>query len=83
MQKALIALLRGYRYAISPLLGNHCRFHPSCSSYAIEALQTHGTLKGMWLTTKRLGRCHPWCAGGYDPVPPTGSTHTPKHRSAG
>lgn len=69
MQKALIALLRGYRYAISPLLGNHCRFHPSCSSYAIEALETHGALKGTWLTAKRLGRCQPWCAGGYDPVP--------------
>jgi hypothetical protein len=69
MQKALIALLRGYRYAISPLFGNHCRFHPSCSGYAIEALETHGAVKGAWLTAKRLGRCHPWCAGGYDPVP--------------
>ncbi len=82
MQKALIALLQGYRYAISPLLGNHCRFHPSCSSYAIEALQTHGTLKGMWLTTKRLGRCQPWCEGGYDPVPPTQPHHPRTHRSA-
>jgi hypothetical protein len=79
MQKALIALLRGYRYAISPLLGNHCRFHPSCSSYAVEALETHGALKGLWLTSKRLGRCHPWCAGGYDPVPHTESHRTELH----
>ncbi len=82
MQKALIALLHGYRYAVSPLLGNHCRFHPSCSSFAIEALQTHGTVKGMWLTAKRLGRCHPWCEGGYDPVPPTASRHTPTRGGA-
>ncbi len=81
MQKALIALLRGYRYAISPVLGNHCRFHPSCSSYAIEALETHGAIKGMWLTTKRVGRCHPWCAGGYDPVPAAQPHHPQAHRS--
>lgn len=82
MQKALIALLRGYRYALSPMLGSHCRFHPSCSSYAIEALETHGTLKGMWLASKRLGRCHPWCEGGYDPVPPASSRPTHSHGGA-
>lgn len=70
MQKILIALVRGYRYAISPLLGNHCRFHPSCSTYAEAALAAHGALHGIGLTVKRLARCHPWCAGGHDPVPP-------------
>ncbi|MBI3575015.1 MAG: membrane protein insertion efficiency factor YidD [Gammaproteobacteria bacterium] len=70
MQKTLIALMRGYRYAVSPLLGNHCRFHPSCSAYAEEAFVVHGAALGVWLAAKRLVRCHPWCAGGHDPVPP-------------
>jgi uncharacterized protein len=65
----LVALIRGYRYAISPLLGTHCRFHPSCSAYAIEALQRHGLAGGSWLTLGRIGRCHPWHQGGFDPVP--------------
>lgn len=74
MQKAtrgiLIALLRGYRWLLSPLLGNVCRFHPSCSEYAVEALQQHGAGRGSWLALKRVGRCHPWHPGGFDPVPP-------------
>ena len=74
MQKILIALVRGYRYAVSPLLGNHCRFHPSCSAYAEEAFVVHGAAPGVWLAAKRLARCHPWCAGGHDPVPPA-ATH--------
>lgn len=69
MKGVLIALLRGYQYAISPMLGLNCRFHPSCSDYAIEALQRYGLFKGGWLATKRLLRCHPWHCGGYDPVP--------------
>mgnify|MGYP003555352209 FL=1 len=69
MQTVLIALLRCYRYAISPLLGRNCRFHPSCSEYAIEAVERHGALRGGWLAAKRLGRCHPFTPGGYDPVP--------------
>jgi putative membrane protein insertion efficiency factor len=69
MRRLLIMLIRGYQYLISPLLGNHCRFHPSCSSYAIEALQVHGAMRGAWLALRRLGRCHPWHPGGYDPVP--------------
>lgn len=70
MQKILIALVRAYRYALSPLWGPSCRFHPSCSAYAEEALRGHGAGRGLWLTLKRVGRCHPWHAGGHDPVPP-------------
>jgi uncharacterized protein len=66
----LIALLRGYRFLISPWLGQACRFHPGCSQYAVDALTTHGALRGSWLAVKRVGRCHPWHAGGFDPVPP-------------
>lgn len=69
MKTVLIALLRFYRYAISPMLGRNCRFHPSCSEYAIEALQRHGVLRGGWLAARRVGRCHPFNPGGYDPVP--------------
>lgn len=65
----LIAILKLYRYALSPLLGSNCRFHPSCSAYAIEALRKHGLLAGLKLTIWRLLRCNPWCAGGHDPVP--------------
>jgi putative membrane protein insertion efficiency factor len=70
MRRLLIALIRGYQYAISPLMGNHCRFVPSCSQYAADAIQTHGPGRGLWLALQRLARCHPWHAGGYDPVPP-------------
>lgn len=65
----LIYAVRFYRYAISPLLGMHCRYDPTCSSYAIEALQTHGVLRGSWLAARRIGRCHPWGGSGFDPVP--------------
>jgi putative membrane protein insertion efficiency factor len=58
-----------YRYTLSPLLGNCCRFEPSCSRYADQALREHGLLRGLWLTLKRLSRCHPWHEGGFDPVP--------------
>ncbi len=67
--KPLIWMIRGYQLAISPMLGNRCRFFPSCSDYAMEALQKHGVVRGFWLGLRRVGRCHPWCAGGYDPVP--------------
>ena len=69
MKTLLIGLLKAYRLAISPMLGRNCRYHPSCSEYAIEAVQRHGVLRGSWLAIKRVGRCHPFSHGGYDPVP--------------
>lgn len=69
MGKIVIIFIRTYRYGMSPFLGNHCRFYPSCSSYAETALSRHGLIKGTWLTLRRLSRCHPWHAGGCDPVP--------------
>jgi putative membrane protein insertion efficiency factor len=69
MRFVLKFLIRGYQLAISPLLGPRCRFYPSCSHYAIEAIETHGALSGVWLTIKRISRCHPWHEGGFDPVP--------------
>ena len=71
MRKLALVLIQFYRYAISPLMGNRCRFHPSCSCYAHEAISTHGLARGGWLTLRRLSRCHPWHAGGFDPVPPS------------
>ena len=65
----LLVVLRGYQYLISPLLGPRCRFWPSCSNYAIEALRLHGPARGGWLALKRIAKCHPWHAGGIDPVP--------------
>lgn len=67
--RALMLLLRGYQVFISPSLGSNCRFSPSCSTYGLQALAQHGAIKGSYLTAHRLGRCHPWCAGGQDPVP--------------
>ena len=69
MKLLLLALIRFYKYVISPLLGRRCRFFPSCSEYAAEALEKHGALKGARLGLKRLFRCHPWNPGGFDPVP--------------
>jgi putative membrane protein insertion efficiency factor len=69
MARFLHALLAAYRYTLSPLLGRNCRFFPSCSEYAMEALERHGALRGSWLALRRVARCHPWHPGGYDPVP--------------
>ena len=62
-------LIRLYQWTVSPLLGPRCRFYPSCSRYALEAIERFGVLKGGWLAARRLGRCHPWQPGGFDPVP--------------
>lgn len=69
MRRLLVYGLRAYRFALSPWLGMHCRFYPSCSQYAIEAIESHGAGKGAWLALRRLARCHPWHSGGVDPVP--------------
>jgi len=69
MQKVLVMLLKGYQYLVSPWFGQTCRFYPSCSCYAIEAIEKRGVLMGLWLTVRRIGRCHPWHPGGFDPVP--------------
>ena len=70
MKAVLTALIRLYQLTLSPLLGPRCRFHPSCSHYMQEAIGTHGVWRGLWLGLCRLGRCHPFHPGGYDPVPP-------------
>jgi len=69
MARLLIGLVKAYRLFLSPSLGSSCRFEPTCSVYALQALQAHGAGVGSYLTLKRLGRCHPWCEGGLDPVP--------------
>jgi uncharacterized protein len=73
MRSVLKFLIRGYQLTVSPLLGPRCRFYPSCSQYAMEAIDTHGALRGVWLSARRIGRCHPFNDGGFDPVP------CPKH----
>jgi len=69
IRTSLILLVKGYRLLLSPWLGSSCRFEPTCSRYALEALERHGALGGSCLTLARIGRCHPWCDGGFDPVP--------------
>jgi putative membrane protein insertion efficiency factor len=76
----LILLLMAYRRVISPLYGQVCRFFPSCSAYALEAITVHGAVKGSWLAAKRLARCHPWNAGGVDHVP-AGHRHWPENQT--
>lgn len=68
-QRLLIALIRVYQIALSPFIGNQCRFTPTCSHYASEAVARHGAVKGGWLALRRIARCHPWHPGGHDPVP--------------
>ncbi|MGE5625508.1 MAG: membrane protein insertion efficiency factor YidD [Bacillota bacterium] len=70
MQRLLILVLRTYQLSLSPMLGTRCRFAPSCSQYAIEAIREHGVVKGVWLAARRVSRCHPFHPGGHDPVPP-------------
>ncbi len=71
MQKILIAFVRAYQLLLSPMLGGRCRYHPTCSDYAIGAIQEHGAARGLLLALKRLGRCHPWGGQGADPIPET------------
>ena len=77
MKTLLLFLLRAYQLLISPVLGQNCRFYPSCSCYAHEAIEQHGVIRGGWLAIRRLGRCHPWHPGGLDPVPPANTASTP------
>ena len=69
LSRPFIALIWVYRATLSPLIGGHCRFEPTCSLYGLEAYRRHGPLRGTWLTARRILRCHPFSAGGYDPVP--------------
>jgi putative membrane protein insertion efficiency factor len=69
MQRALTALVKGYRFFLSPWLGSSCRFTPTCSAYVLQALEAHGAAAGAYLAAARIARCHPWCDGGHDPVP--------------
>lgn len=71
MKKILLLLIRGYQLILSPLLGNNCRYYPTCSCYTHQAIEKYGALKGSWLGIKRISRCHPWAEGGFDPVPGT------------
>jgi hypothetical protein len=80
MKTLLVFLLKAYRLCISPFLGQKCRFYPSCSNYAIEAVQRHGALRGGLLSAKRVCKCHPWHPGGVDPVPESLSTSSAAHR---
>ena len=69
VRSALVLVVRGYQVAISPMLPPSCRYYPTCSQYAVEALERHGALRGSWLALRRILRCHPFRPGGYDPVP--------------
>lgn len=80
MKHLLILIIRGYQLFLSPLLGSNCRFYPTCSHYAREAIDKHGALRGSWLAIRRIGRCNPWHEGGVDPVPEPASScgcHSP------
>jgi uncharacterized protein len=80
MRAVLLFLLRAYRYVLSPWIGNQCRFAPTCSHYATEAITRHGAWRGAWLAARRVARCHPWSAGGWDPVPGGGEDHPARAR---
>ena len=74
MKRLLIGLVRAYRLVLSPWLGQSCRFEPTCSAYAIGALEAHGAARGSYLALRRIARCQPWCQGGHDPVPPSSAS---------
>ncbi|MCZ4257396.1 membrane protein insertion efficiency factor YidD [Sulfitobacter sp. PR48] len=77
LARILALPVRAYRLVFSPWVGFNCRYQPTCSAYALEALETHGGLKGSWLALRRILRCHPWGRSGYDPVPPMSQDHGP------
>ena len=77
-ERCLRALVRGYQRTLSPFIGNQCRFHPSCSHYALDALAQYGAIRGVWLTVRRLLRCHPFNPGGFDPVPEATASSAPR-----
>ena len=80
----LVALpVRAYRLLLSPWIGHSCRYQPTCSAYALEALERHGAIRGGWLALRRIGRCHPWGGSGYDPVPGSGEGRGRNGRGAG
>jgi uncharacterized protein len=81
MRWALVVVLKAYRRVVSPLYGDVCRYYPSCSAYALGAVEAHGTLRGSWLAARRIGRCHPWAAGGVDLVPAEFSWRSQHHHS--
>ena len=76
VKSGIIGFLKLYRLTISPMYGQVCRFYPSCSAYALEAVERHGAVRGCWLAARRLVRCHPWNPGGYDPVPPAAGSES-------
>ncbi|MBT8421196.1 MAG: membrane protein insertion efficiency factor YidD [Gammaproteobacteria bacterium] len=81
MRRIVKFLIRIYQYAVSPFLPPSCRFYPTCSAYAIEAVEQHGSVRGLWLGLRRLLRCHPWHPGGYDPVPPPKAAPLQSHHA--
>ncbi|AJQ96266.1 membrane protein insertion efficiency factor YidD [Gynuella sunshinyii] len=80
MRWLLTGLIKFYQWFISPVLGPRCRFYPTCSNYALEAIKKHGALHGSWLAIKRIGKCHPWHPGGIDPVPEPHCPHKHSHK---
>lgn len=80
IRKILLAPIRFYQYAISPFMAPHCRYYPTCSEYTAQAITRFGALRGVWMGTRRILRCHPWAEGGYDPVPDAPSTHDTRNR---
>lgn len=82
LQTLLLALIKLYRWVLSPYMGQQCRFYPTCSHYGEEAIRRYGGLRGGWLTIKRIGRCNPFCEGGYDPVPDLPTRNTTPNETA-